>query len=135
MARVLKDQRDIYGGSTPAEVRRRWDIILARGNAERRARGMPPVVLVADARIVAAYVNHGRWVADCPECGGGIGGWPASPDGACLDCGHVYAVAYPPDWNRAEDLLGRRPPRHRHWRCDRGETVTELEAEDEVLGQ
>jgi len=133
MARVLKDQRDIYGGTTPAEVRHRWATILARGNTERQARGMTPVALVADLRPVAAYVNHGRWVADCPECGGGVGAWPANLEGACLDCGHVYGVTFPAGCDRAEEILRSRPPQNRHWRPDHGETLTDLATENQMM--
>jgi hypothetical protein len=68
--------------------------------------------------VVPAYVNHGRWLADCPHCRGGMVVHPQWPDARCLDCGAVYAaIAWPPpdDFARIEDLLVVRPMVKQNW--------------------
>ena len=42
---------------------------LLRGRPEDRA-ARAGVTVTTDRRTVTAYVNHGRWVADCPYCNG-----------------------------------------------------------------
>jgi hypothetical protein len=47
---------------------------------------------------VAAYVNHGRLVADCYECGSGIACGMDEPKAVCCQCGTIHHVTRP---NRA----------------------------------
>lgn len=132
---MIRDARHIYGGTTPDEVRQTWRILLARINQDRYGRGLDRLDLVDDDRPLVAYVNHGRWVADCPECGGGIGAWVEMADAACLDCAHVYRITFPTVKRRkaGEALLDvRREPKHRNWRPD-AEDVARLRTENELL--
>lgn len=80
---------------------------------------------------VAAYVNDGRWVADCPECNGGIACDPDYDRGCCLDCGTITKIRFPAqdDIDAAVWALGVRPPDGRNWNCHRGETVADLRGE------
>ena len=84
---MIEDARDMYrirfGG--PAMMRQFEDRILEkRGKARREKRGQ-----------VRAYVNHGRWVADC-ECNAGIAVWlDAWYATCCLECGNEYEVVFP----------------------------------------
>lgn len=57
----------------------------------------PPMMPRPDeeGRTVVPYVNHGRWVADCPACNGGMACWEENPEACCLDCGRVYQVGEP----------------------------------------
>lgn len=87
---------------------------------------------------VLAYVNHGRWVADCPECAGGI---LASPDAdplspvLCRDCGAEVEIEYPDARAiaEAEHVLAQRRPENRNWLPDR-ESVDDLKAENALRG-
>jgi hypothetical protein len=96
-----------------------------------------PTTKVASPRL-KAYVNHGRWVADCP-CGGGIACGPDSPDAVCYDCRTERNISFPSASRiaTATELLSARPLKHQNWRPDQGESVTELRAENaaaEILG-
>lgn len=92
--------------------------------------------LRADDRPVAAYVNVGRWVADCPRCRSGIACWPDAPRSCCLGCGYIYTnIVYPPARAvaKAEELLAERPEEHRNWH-PAVESVDVLAAENEAHG-
>lgn len=125
VVRMIFDQRHMYGVADLHGVREHIATFLA-------AKGKTPV---PDERSLAAYVNHGRWVADCPECAGGIACSPDNPEACCLDCGHTYAVSFPKpkDVARAEAALaGRGARRNQNWHPD-AESVKRLEAETALL--
>lgn len=88
---------------------------------------------------VLAYVNHGRWVADCPECGGGILVRIVPSERVdrttCRDCGSEVGIVRPDDEVVAagEDVLSRRRPENRNWDPSR-ETVADLKAENARYG-
>ena len=74
---------------------------------------------------VDAYVNHNRWVADCP-CGGAelVNDQPM----LCGSCGVEHTVSYPAERRSIETLLNHRlEPNTRNWK---GETVDTLKAEN-----
>lgn len=126
----MRDQRSMTGSrhlSTVAEVETKWSQWGARRPAGWEGRVTP----VTDPRTVHAYVSAARWVADCPACNGGIACWSENPRGACLSCGHIYTVTFPPEAERIEAILEERPPRNRHWALH--ESVDQLEAENTVL--
>lgn len=76
---------------------------------------------------VTAYINHGRWVADC-VCNGAELVAPGLPM-VCGSCGAEHKVKFPGPKARAdvEKALGVRDGRHQNWK---GETVAELVAEN-----
>ena len=85
-----------------------------------------------------AYVNHGRWVADCPSpaCTGAELVDPQDPRFYCLSCynaafgGKWLRVRFPPERERQaieRALLARARERNRNWYP--GETVEQLEEE------
>ncbi len=83
-------------------------------------------------RKLKAYVNHGRWVADC-ACGGGVACGPDSPDAVCYDCRSVWLITFPTVdriTNATALLAQRTAARQRHWRPDQGETITDLRAQN-----
>lgn len=86
-------------------------------------------------QAVEAHVNHGRWIAECPHCKGGIAcpphEWP-SPEGCCLTCGHVYPVAWPDAFEQIEVLLANRGQDNQNWEL--GEEVAQLERENTLMG-
>lgn len=118
----LHDQRETLGPLTVEHQRAHWEWFLR----ERRFGRTP----IADPRVLTAYCSDNRWVADCPECNGGVSCWDENPHGCCLDCGHVYVVKFPKDYKIAAALLEQRPPGARHWHPHRGETVDQLAEEN-----
>lgn len=95
--------------------------------------------------VVAAEVNQGRWVAECPaKCGGAVCASRAEPRFLCPNCGSPenggrwYAVAFPPDADAIEAVLLRRPERDgwqaasRNWKP--GESLRKLKTENLVRG-
>lgn len=84
---------------------------------------------------IDAYINESRWVADCPNCNGGIAAWPENEKGCCLDCGYVFSVAFPSskDIREAEDALLARPERNRNW-LPASESVSDLKTENTRKG-
>ncbi len=97
-----------------------------------------------------AYVNFGRWVADCPlECGNallvepGQGSFFCQPPGGCGHIGTlVWDANYAEIWRALEE---RQMPKTRNWfpkdhplalkaGCPSGQTVEELREEARVNG-
>lgn len=70
--------------------------------------------------VVRAYVNHGRWVVDCPNppCGGAELASKLDPTFICNSCGSLenggllYEVIFPRDADAVEAALMRRPLTH-----------------------
>jgi len=84
-------------------------------------------VVPYDGGTVTAYLNHGRWVADCP-CNGSELVAPGE-EMLCGSCGAKHQPKFPGPKTKAriEVLLGRRDPFNQNWS---GETVSDLEAEN-----
>jgi hypothetical protein len=82
-------------------------------------------------RKLHPYLNHSRWVADCPmdECNGGLAVWKLNPQACCLDCGTIFTqIMWPPDKDieAVEAFMLFVPfPDHRNWRPER-ENVAEM---------
>lgn len=124
---MIRDQRTMIGLRPLAnaeEVVEAW-------------RAYVPHLVEMDTEIFA-YVSAGRWVADCatPGCNGGIACWPEHNRGACLDCGHVYAIVFPGMDERLEGeaLLSYRGEDNQNWRPDKGEKTQMLRAENIAMG-
>ena len=93
---------------------------------------------------VTAYINHGRWLADCPQCNGaelvkvgqpfvcrglvGSGGF----HGETNVCGFSADVEFPKDKFIIEGILIPRRTENRNWRS--GETVEFLRDENTKHG-
>lgn len=126
MGHELHDARHIYRVRDLDELRHRQNQILAGAGVERRPQ----------AGTLVAYLNHGRWVADC-TCGGGLGVWDAAPTATCLDCGRTWSIEWPhPNTRRAvEAALGLRSHREQlNWDPRRGETVQVLHEQNRDFG-
>jgi len=78
-------------------------------------------------KVLAPYVNEGRWVADC-TCNGGIACQKGILAGCCLDCGTIYPIGWPGGEPEIEEALRPRPPDRRNWLP--GEPVALLLAEN-----
>ncbi len=85
-------------------------------------------VIPRKGEAVVAYINLGRWVADC-ACNGGELVTPGEIM-LCGSCGRTHTVTFPGPKTKAkiEAVLGRRDPVFQNWLI--GETVDELEAEN-----
>lgn len=98
---------------------------------------------------VLAYVNHGRWVADCsrPGCAGAESLAPRQTGFHCSNCHQLDEVVWPADAADIWDVLQERPiPQTRNWypaghplavrfRLEHGQSVEDLRrehAENEV---
>ena len=95
------------------------------------------------------YVNHGRWVVECPaaDCRAAIDVSDRLEWGVvtcdCQDrsvcyhnadpCGHKILVGWPTNWQEIDRILGaREDPLNRNWLP--GETVEDLKAENLLHG-
>lgn len=100
-----------------------------------------------------AFMNHGRWVAQCGTCPGAERVWPGGQireidrgpnagrrfgvgaDGVlhCGSCGNTTPVKFPDDRLAIEKILSRRPAfANRNWVP--GESMDDLAAENLVNG-
>ena len=100
---------------------------------------LPPVT--EKQGIVAAYINLGRWIAECPDGDGcAMVVTPAHPYFMCVVCGNEknsgrwYGVKFPTQAEKKtiEAALLKRPIKNRNW--EPGETVKTLEAENLMHG-
>lgn len=83
---------------------------------------------------VAARVNHGRWIVDCPT-EGCVGAELASEvrPFVCISCtAGPYVIVWPDERAEIEALLEPRPTEAQNW--EPGETVEFLQAENDEHG-
>lgn len=113
-------------GCTP----RMWLVMLCA--VEHRP--LPPARLQIRGEI-HAYVNHGRWIVECPHCKFAVPASKRHPAFYCLRCGNIknggdgLRVVFPPDAQLIETILIRRPEKeNRNWRP--GETPGDLQIEN-----
>lgn len=89
-----------------------------------------------------AYVNWGRWIADCPaDCGGALKLAPRQTLLSCEECGLFSPIEWPANADGITEALAQRGvPKTRNWfpeghslalraGCPHGQTVAELRAE------
>ena len=100
-----------------------------------------PIELVIDngtaskAEAVTVYANHGRWIAECPDCHGAQLASRDDPRFMCDSCANAAIgslwrpVAWPKDADKIAALLDARPLAHtRNWTP--GEGLRDLKAEN-----
>jgi hypothetical protein len=122
--------------TSPQSVEAFW-YRFARAHGFDRGDGEPIHQLQPSERPLIANVSTGRWVADCPNCGGGVALWRENVRACCLTCGCVYSGIDWPDaaeMAEAEAILLARPPANQAWRRDIGETLDDLRRENEAAG-
>lgn len=77
------------------------------------------------------YVNHGRWVIDCTNCGSGV--LANAEQVTCLECQVGYDIDFPSDREEAERVLSYRPLMNQNWNPET-ETLDDLKAENTLHG-
>jgi hypothetical protein len=88
---------------------------------------------------IFAVANHGRWVADCPDCAGAQLTSPDDPRFMCCECGNAAIggrwrpVTWPKDHAAISALLDERP---RHLaNAAPGETLKQIRRENKLLSE
>ena len=83
--------------------------------------------------MTEAYVNQGRWVADCPDVDCSEAHKVAPGDWfGCSNCGAIAEVSFPDNHAQIDAVLSmRRVPQTRNWT---DETVHDLEQENRQHG-
>lgn len=91
--------------------------------------------------IVAAVVNHGRWIAECPACSSAQLVRPDDPRFWCVECRNASAggawlrIVWPDDAAAAEHFLLERPAEAtRNYDPRRGEDAVDLAGENALRG-
>lgn len=80
----------------------------------------------ADGEPVAARLNHGRWIADCPYCSGAELVSRKGHAFFCLSCGmkgnngRPLPVAFPDNVAEIETKLARVAEEYQNWDAERG---------------
>jgi hypothetical protein len=65
---------------------------------------------------VYPQINHGRWVADCPECSSAQIVTPTDPRMFCVEClSGWFQLTFPTDAAAAERSVNDLPVRERNW--------------------
>lgn len=70
---------------------------------------------------VPAYVNHGRWVVDCPDCRNAQLACKTDHRFMCNECGNIAVsrlwrpVIWPAKPAAIEAMLGNRPRENQNW--------------------
>ena len=88
-----------------------------------------------DDRPLTAYVNHGNWLIQCPDCDGCERVWEEGWF-MCLNCfnasvGHKYRkTIFPEERKEIEMILINRPLPNRNWQ--HRETIEFLKAENKL---
>lgn len=100
--------------------------------------GRPPDTAQVSG-VLTAYINHGRWLVDCPSLDGGATlVSKKNPVFWCPYCGNDdneglwYKVVFPDDAGGIELELLKRPTSKQNWVA--GETLRDLRAENAARG-
>lgn len=70
---------------------------------------------------IYAYVNHGRWIAECPDCRAAQLACKTDPRFLCHECGNVAvgklwrSVVWPSNVIGIENQLAGRPVENQNW--------------------
>lgn len=89
------------------------------------------------ATEINAYVNHGRWIAECPDCCNAQLACKTDPRFLCNECGNVAVgklwrtVLFPPNTTGIEALLQNRPVANQNWVP--GETPAQLATDNLMI--
>lgn len=87
---------------------------------------------------VHALANHGRWIAECPDCHGAQLTAPDDPRFMCVECGNASVgglwrpVVWPKDHAAISDMLDARPKHLAN--TTHGQTVADIRKENKQIG-
>ena len=81
---------------------------------------------------VKAFVNHGRWIAQCPGCNSAVVQPAGDKKYACSECGATHSVSWPKTSSEINTILAPRPLLNQNWLP--GETLDDLRAENAAHG-
>ncbi len=107
---------------------------LIEEGAKRMGVKTRPKTHVHAGSTLYAYVNAGRWIVRCPDCGSCEYVWPDSLIFLCSNCFNVTSngqwrpVTIPKEKEKIDNLLAWRPIFNRNW--EPGETLKQLKAEN-----
>lgn len=96
-----------------------------------------PNVGIAKVQPQPVYVNEGRWVVDCPDCGGAQLACVTDRRLMCVLCaneaigGLWRPTVMPPAAGKIEQLLALRPIQNQNWAP--GEPIARLRQENKLL--
>lgn len=73
-------------------------------------------MLVSSEPKAIAYVNYGRWVADCPAgCNSAAALAPHQPMFNCVECYAIAPIHWPDDADELWEALAARPKPNQNW--------------------
>lgn len=96
-------------------------------------------VKTAKEPALQVYLNHGRWVVDCPDCNGAQLACEDDPRFMCNECANAAAgglwraIEWPANRDGIEKAVGVRKLANQNWAP--GQKVQDLEAETRILGR
>lgn len=128
---LMKDAKDFVAGSIPAARGAEWIHHYTRSETRSHLSNG-----IAKNSALKVYVNHGRWIAECPDCHGAQLACRSDHRFLCIDCGNIAvgnlwrAVHWPADPDGIEEALRHRPLENQNW--DHPQTVEDLRAESIV---
>jgi hypothetical protein len=139
METLMRDSNNVLVGLRHT-THRKWFTQQAGG------RGLWVAGGISEEHGVDAYLNHGRWIADCPleregqPCGGAECVTEDDKVFFCLSCGNAQVggnflkVRFPPknSRNKIEKSLAMRPESLRNW--NPGETPAKIAEENRQHG-
>lgn len=114
--------------------------VFVRGMATKKSMRPPGQDGVTGGAPIRAYINHGKWVVECPDCTGAQVVSEEERRFWCVSCGNATInfawrhVRLPRDRDKIEAALVVRPAARadkaitRNWNLD--ETVADLEQEN-----
>jgi hypothetical protein len=93
---------------------------------------MPPVFKVgtSSAPALKVYLNHGRWVVNCPDCNGAQLACFDDKRFMCNECANVAVgnlwrvIVWPEDRRAVEEAVAARPVLNQNWVA--GESIADL---------
>jgi hypothetical protein len=112
--------------SAAAATARYWRAPVSLADAMAAEPGPPEIA-------IAVYANHGRWIAECPDCREAQIASATDYRFMCNGCANVAvgglwrAVVWPEEHAEIDAALSSRPRVHQNWLP--GETLEDLVAE------
>jgi hypothetical protein len=142
--RIATGQDKARAKGRKLDMRSWWKIVLTQNGWIDALKAFNTTMPLRSTPTLA-FINHGRWVALCPEkdCAGQEVVDPLDPVFMCLSCGNVgnshggmirfHPVKFPKDRYAIEEVLLKRKAINRNWNSDK-ETLDDLIKENKEYG-